>query len=667
MQRAFIIRPFGVKKDGAGKEIDFERVHNELIAPALDAAGLGGGTTGEIIEPGNIREDMFGLIIEADLIVCDITVHNANVFYELGIRHALRKTHTVLLKGMPVADAAPFDILTDRYLPYDVGDPASKKDDLVDVIRAALASNRDTDSPIFKMIPTLPEVDPATVQVIPMDLTEEVARATRAKAGGWLRLLASEVEGRRFQWPALRLIGQAQWGLSDFEGARRTWKQVQANTPEDIEANLALANLYERQYSNEKKPELLEASNQAIARVLNSRRTDVRQRAEALTLSGRNQKTLWRLDFETLDDLTARRERATNRGLLKAYEAYRKAYAVDLNHYWSGLAGLQLGAIALDLSRGDAWQDAFNTKAESDDYARRLSEDVEGLRPAVRLAIQSALDRLSDDSKDRVYVDISAADLMFLTGERERRVIKAYLDAVPKSALFPWNTARRQLQLFSRLGIRAELAEAVIQELDQHVDSPSETPDLHVIVFAGHRIDAPGRADRRFPTEAEPKARQLIGEALRGLQDGKSRVKVFASAAPGGDILLHEVCRELEIDSAICLPMPADEFGRFAFGDLDAWRARYLNLIGARPVLQLSDQEGLPRWLQETAIDPWQRGNRWVLEMAQTSGARTLSLIALWDSKDTGDAPGGTAHMVQIARNAGNIRIVPIDTHQLLS
>jgi hypothetical protein len=50
MQRSFIIRPFGTKKDRAGKEVDFERVHGNLIDPALRAVGLGGGTTGEIAE-----------------------------------------------------------------------------------------------------------------------------------------------------------------------------------------------------------------------------------------------------------------------------------------------------------------------------------------------------------------------------------------------------------------------------------------------------------------------------------------------------------------------------------------------------------------------------------------------------------------------------------------
>ena len=91
MTRVFVIRPFEMKKDSSGKVLDFERAHNELIDPALKATHLSGATTGEIVEAGNIREDMFSLILEADLVICDITIHNANVFYELGIRHALRK------------------------------------------------------------------------------------------------------------------------------------------------------------------------------------------------------------------------------------------------------------------------------------------------------------------------------------------------------------------------------------------------------------------------------------------------------------------------------------------------------------------------------------------------------------------------------------------------
>jgi hypothetical protein len=218
MQRAFVLRAFGVKKDSAGKEIDFERIHQDLIAPALDLAGLSGGTTGQIIDAGNIREDMFGLIIEADVVVCDITIHNANVFYELGIRHALRKKGTVLIKGAPAAESTPFDILTDRYLQYSIDDPGKKKGELAEVIRATLASPRETDSPIFKMLPTLPEIDPAAVQVVPTDFTEEVARGHR----GEVRRLAPSF-GRGGCRPSLPVAcAAADWqGAMEAGGLRR--------------------------------------------------------------------------------------------------------------------------------------------------------------------------------------------------------------------------------------------------------------------------------------------------------------------------------------------------------------------------------------------------------------------------------------------------------------
>lgn len=667
MQRAFIVRPFNMKKDSSGKEVDFERTHQELIAPALEAAGLGGGTTGKIIDAGNIREDMFGLIIEADLVLCDITVHNANVFYELGIRHALRKKGTVLIKGAPVADSTPFDILTDRYLEYNVDKPGEKKDELVDVIRATLASQRETDSPIFKMLPTLHELDPAAVQVVPTDFTEEVARATAAKSAGWLRLLASEVTGMRFQWPALRAIGKAQWQLADYVGARRTWLRVREAVANDLEANFALANLLERQYRGEKRAELLEASNQTIAAVVANKQTTAEQRAEALALHGRNLKTLWRLDFEALGSVVERREKATNRNLVGSYEAYRKAYMVDLNHFYSGLAALQMGVIAQDLARDAAWEDAFEDTEQASAFKSELGRQVEALRSSVRLAINAAIDRLAREGQDRVWADISRADFLFLTEERDKRVVQAYRDAVPKSDAFAWDAARGQLLLFASLGIRAERAERIIRELDAYVEPAKSLPDLHLAVVVGHRIDEPGRAVPRFPADKEPQARELIRRALEELKASGAQVRILASAAPGTDILVHEVCQELAIESSICLPMPPAEFAGLVFGDLNSWRRRFLDLVDGRQPLCLSDQEGLPRWLQGSGFDPWERGNRWVLEMAQTAGARKITLLALWDGKATGDAPGGTADMVRIAQKAGVFDIQVLDAGKLLT
>ena len=53
--------------------------------------------------------------------------------------------------------------------------------------------------------------------------------------------------------------------------------------------------------------------------------------------------------------------------------------------------------------------------------------------------------------------------------------------------------------------------------------------------------------------------------------------------------------------------------------------------------------------------------------MAQTWGAERVSLIALWDGKGSGDAPGGTAHMVELARAAGTVYIETIDANLLLA
>jgi hypothetical protein len=656
MQRAFIIRPFGKKKDRAGREIDFDRVQAELIGPALETAKLGGGTTGEIVEAGNIREDMFAMILEADIVICDMTIHNANVFYELGIRHALRKKRSVLIHGAPSADDVPFDNLTDRYLQYNVDKPEAALQQLTDTLTATLASER-TDSPIFKMLPALPEVDPASIQILPQDLAEEVERAKAGKAAGWLRLLSQEVETRRFQWPALRTIGKAQWDIDDSEGARRTYQKLIVSDADDLDANNALANLYERQYRREKHDDLLAASDLAIKRVLANSRATQDQRTEALSLAGRNAKTRWRQAFEGLPDVPARRKAATNRQLIAAYNGYLRAYSGNLNHFWSGLAALQMCATAQSLADEETWEDAFDTEREARDTKEELPLAFDQLKGAVKLAVQGAQRNLPAGSNDRIWADISNADLLFLTEAREARVKNAYRDAVPPT---PWfvGAAKGQLELFAHLGIKFDLANAIIAELGSPVGTqPSGAPPA-IIIVAGHRIDVPGRGGTRFPESAVPAVKDRLREKLASLGQKAGGVQVLASAAPGTDIICHELCRELKVKSTICLPMPVDSYSTNTFEDLDGWRSRFLALVteGADR-LQLSDVPGLPKWLQGTGTDEWERGNRWVLQLALSAGAPKVSLIAVWDGTAIGDSKGGTAHMVQIARAAGTVDV----------
>ena len=100
--------PFGKKTDLDGKPIDFDFVYQNVIKDAVEETGLACVRCDEIIDTGSIHFKMFHGIFEADVAVVDITSLNANVFYELGIRHALNKHVTLIIRkaGSPI----PFNI-----------------------------------------------------------------------------------------------------------------------------------------------------------------------------------------------------------------------------------------------------------------------------------------------------------------------------------------------------------------------------------------------------------------------------------------------------------------------------------------------------------------------------------------------------------------------------
>ena len=650
MQRAFIIRPFGTRPDRKGRMINFDRVQANLIEPALTAAKLDGGTTGQINEAGNIREDMFGLILEADIVVCDMTIHNANVFYELGIRHALRRRRSVLIRGADSADDVPFDNLTDRYLPYDVDKPEKSVEELTSMLKISLKNGR-TDSPVFNNLRDLPEPDPALVQVLPQELSEEVERARAARSAGLLRLLSQEVESRRFQWAALRLIGRAQWDIEDSDGARRTYQKLIDNDPNDLEANNALANLYERQYRRDKRNDILAASDQAIRRVLANSRATREQCTEAESLIRRNTKTRWRQTFERFADDNERRKAATNRQLIEAYNAHLGAYSGDLK---SCIAALQMCTIAKCLAvQEEAWAEAFDDDGQAEAKKKELPIVFEQLTGAVKLALQAAQKKLPAGSDERKMVDICNADLLFLTEPKDARVKNAYEGCLPLTPGLV-SEANAQLEVFAKLGIKTTLADEIMTKL-----GPVGDPPPAVVILAGHRVDEPGYASDRFPEGAVAAVEKSLHEKLMRLKEsaGGAGIHVLASAAPGAEIICHELCLELGIKSTICLPMPVDSYSTNTFKEdyLDPWRRRFLALVRREGAdcQQLTNARGLPNWLEGTGIDEWERGNNWVLQLALSAGTPNMSVIAVLGGSTIADAKGGTAHMVEIARAAG--------------
>ena len=111
----FVAMPYGHKQD-----IDFDAVYAEYLKPALEGAGFEVFRADEERRAGDIRADMFQELLLADLVVVDLTLDNPNVWYELGVRHALRARGVLLIQSE--RDFQPFDIYTERKLHYHLKD-----------------------------------------------------------------------------------------------------------------------------------------------------------------------------------------------------------------------------------------------------------------------------------------------------------------------------------------------------------------------------------------------------------------------------------------------------------------------------------------------------------------------------------------------------------------
>jgi hypothetical protein len=117
----FILMPFGRKIDAAsGLTIDFDEIYEEGIRPGIEAAGIEPIRADEERTGGIIHKAMFERLILCDYAVADLTTGNANVFYELGVRHAARPATTLAI--FATDQKIPFDLNFLRALPYRLGE-----------------------------------------------------------------------------------------------------------------------------------------------------------------------------------------------------------------------------------------------------------------------------------------------------------------------------------------------------------------------------------------------------------------------------------------------------------------------------------------------------------------------------------------------------------------
>ena len=161
---AFVVMPFGQKKTGVvGEnvpvEVDFDRLWERVYKPVLARAGF---------DPVRADRDVGALIISemiqrlavSHLVVADVTLPNANVYYEIGVRHAAKERGCVLV-GATWADPV-FDLKQMRQLRFPLAD-GSVGDAAAEEARKALqdkiADLSEGQSPVWASVPGFPSPD----------------------------------------------------------------------------------------------------------------------------------------------------------------------------------------------------------------------------------------------------------------------------------------------------------------------------------------------------------------------------------------------------------------------------------------------------------------------------------------------------------------------------
>jgi tetratricopeptide (TPR) repeat protein len=645
-RRAFVIMPFGEKKAPDGTAIDFDAVYQDLFVPAITAAGLMPHRADADRRGGSIHLDMFQDLLLAEFVVADLSLDNPNVWYEIGVRHALRAGGAVLTFAL--RDRLPFDIAGQRMQRYTLKggrlDPdlvEAERNALKEAIEATLGAWRGRRaSPVYQQLPNLREPDWKTLKV--GDINEfwqaletwqsrvEVAR--RKQRPGDILVLAEETPNSVLEFEALRTAARALVRLNRPRYALNILERARQLEPDDVEA---------RQLEG---IALGRAERHAEAREGLRRLADERKDGETLGLLARTWKDEWTQIWNAhpqrkLDPVAAARDTAAT--LQSAASAYIEAFRAAPGDYYPGINALTLGRVwehvtgrhsrlPLDLiAAGVGWTAAA---------AAERNKDYWSLATRAELA-------LIEDRKDDAIDDYSEAAAL----------------AVANRDWFALDSSSQQLDFLGELKFQSEIvaeAAAVIDRAEQQLRAllgsrPEERsePD-HVVLFSGHMVDNP--ADRgegkskppRFPPSKVEAAAARIRAALDEVGAGADDLGLCGGAS-GGDLLFAEACLERGMRIELRLARAENEFlaESVTFADPDRHWERSFARVKANPgstVLVMPEELGPP----PAGISVHDRCNRWMLYSALSHGLQRASFITLWNG-EAGDGPGGTQNMAE--------------------
>ena len=284
---------------------------------------------------------------------------------------------------------------------------------------------------------------------VPLDFQEDVKLAQSRGERGDLRLLADEAQGFEWESEGLRLVGEAQFRLKAFPGAKETFETLRKAVPGDVRANLRLGTIYQklaasgirRRQGGVSHP--FRPGHPPRARRRRPRRAD---RAEAFSLLGSNAKTRWLDDWR---DVAADRPRQRRAWLRASRRCARRPTSMRMPKIWPATIP---ASMRLPCSRSRAisrrerpirWEAAFD---DPDKAAGALKDrDACAKRIAAALSLTLGIDpvfKVKQDEGDP-WPAIARADVLFLTIDKPARIENEYRKALARVRNDPFVGFRR--------------------------------------------------------------------------------------------------------------------------------------------------------------------------------------------------------------------------------
>jgi hypothetical protein len=125
----FVIMPFSPV---------FSSEYSNIIRPAIETTELKCVRADEIYSKPQVTADIWKALRSSRIVIAELSGKNINVFYELGLAHALGKPVIIITRN---EKDVPFDLKALRYLYYDINNPAwgdNLKNNLIEMIQSVL-------------------------------------------------------------------------------------------------------------------------------------------------------------------------------------------------------------------------------------------------------------------------------------------------------------------------------------------------------------------------------------------------------------------------------------------------------------------------------------------------------------------------------------------------